>query len=1131
MKNNTLSGSYYPKNPQIKHFFRIMRITLFLLMACVFSLYAGNSYSQNTRVSFAVDNVGLNKVLEEIESQTDYLFIYNSQINVNKLVTIKANKQTVSKVLDQILQNTGIEYKLEGSHIILEKKVEEVHNSSSAVQQQQTKKITGKVVDKTGEAIIGANVKIQGTDKGTITDLDGNFILEVAPKDVLVISYIGYLDTKVPIAGQKQIHVVLSEDNKMLDEVVVIGYGTTSTRKMASAVTAVKGEKLQDLPFNSVAASLAGRATGVIVQSSGGEPGSAPSISIRGGGAPVYVIDGVISDAWDFNTLNPNDIESLSILKDAASLAVYGSRAANGIVMVKTKQGGKGKTAVNYTFNAEFSQPTKLLKKTRGYDYAYNQMLVGINDGLDEADLPFNQEVLDIIKNQSDPYTSGHADTDWLGEGLKTVAPQYKHTVSLSGSGNKVNYYISLGMLNQGSIYTSNALNYDRYTVRSNVNTTFDKIGLKVSLNLNGAYEKKEYPSFSAAKIWEDLYNQSPLNPAYNKDGTYAAVTDHPLAEMDKRSGYNRNYGKFINTQVAADWTLPWLKELTLGAMFNYRLNDSHVKKFSTKAPQYYADGAVYPIGKPTLNEEGYWGESYNFEVSAAYVKTFAEKHTIDAKFVYNVAENTGWNFNAYRGEYLSTVVDQLFAGAADTQQNGGNSDEGGRMGLVGRLKYDFMNRYIVEGSFRYDGSDNFTPGHRWGFFPSGAVAWAISEEPFFKEWDQHVFDLLKLRASYGQTGTENGVNRFGYLSTYSLDEKKIVIGGKLQSGFSEGALVSPELLSWYQVNSFNLGLDMAFFNNRLKGTFDYFYYVTKGGLMSPGDRYTTPLGKPLPQIKSNSEQRREGVELTMRWSDMTPRKFTYEVGFNMTYFNSLWKVKADEALSDLMNPYKRQTHQTDYYGLGYIDTGLYQNKEDILNSPRRLGSTQTKLGDIGYTDVNGDGKIDGEDQVRIGKPTMPHFTYAFDFSLGYEGFTLSGLLYGTGERYMTFGNRYQSGEGKYLYYENQLNYWRPDNTGADFPRISISSGVNGNNNKAGSTFWMRNASYLRLKDLQLSYDFKYKYLKRCDWLQTCRVNLSGSNLFTISGVSKFFDPETSSTSGDGYPVQRVYSIGVTIGF
>ena len=994
----------------------------------------------------------------------------------------------------------------------------------------QTQTIKGTIVDASSEPIIGASVLVEGTTNGGITDLDGNFTLMNVPSTgKLVVSFVGYQTQTVDIKGQTVFKLVLQEDSKLIDEVVVIGYGTTSTRKMASAVTAVKGEKLQDLPFTSVTASLAGRATGVIVQSSGGEPGSTPSISIRGGGSPLYVIDGVVSDSWDFNTLNPNDIESLSILKDAASLAVYGSRAANGIVMVKTKQGGKGKTAVTYTFNAEFSQPTKLLEKTRAYDYAYHQRLASINDGINESDITFTPEILDIIKNQTDPYR--YADTDWLGEGLKSVAPQYKHTVALSGSGDKVNYYISLGMLDQGSIYTSDALNYNRYTVRSNINTTFDKIGLKVSLNLNGAYEKKEYPSFSARKIWEDLYNQSPLNTAYNPDGTYAATTDHPLVEMDKRSGYDRNYGKFINTQVMADWTLPWMKELTLGAMFNYRLNDSHLKNFSTKAPQYNQDGTVYPIGKPTLTEKGYWGEAYNFELSAAYVKTFAEKHSIDAKFVYTVSEADGWNFNAYRGEYLSTVVDQLFAGAADTQQNGGNSDEEGRMGFVGRLKYDYSNRYIVEGSFRYDGSDNFAPGHRWGFFPSGAVAWAVTEEPFFKEWDQHVIDLIKIRASYGQTGTESGVNRFGYLSTYNMDEKKIVIGGKLQAGFSEGDLVSPALLSWYQVNSLNYGLDMAFLKNRLTGTFDYFYYVTKGGLMSPGDRYITPLGKKLPQIKSDSEQRREGVELTMRWKDTTPRKLTYEVGFNMTYFNTLWKVKADEGMTSLMNPYKRQTNQTDYYGLGLLDTGLYQNIEDILNSPRRTGSTQTKLGDIGYQDVNGDGKIDSEDQVRLGMPTMPHFTYGIDFSLNYEGFTLSGLFYGTGKRFMTLGDRYQKGEGKYLYYANQLNYWREDNTGADFPRISMTSGVNGNNNQQGSTYWMRNASYFRLKNLQLSYDFKYKLLRKCSWLQMCRVNLAGSNLFTISGIDKFFDPETASTSGDGYPVQRVYSVGLTIGF
>ncbi len=999
--------------------------------------------------------------------------------------------------------------------------------ASTAVAQTVT--VKGTVVDAGSEPIIGANVLVEGTTNGIITDIDGNFTLKDVPaKGKIKVSFIGYLSQTVEVKGQSVLKIMLQEDTKLIDEVVVIGYGTTSTRKMASAVTAVKGEKLQDLPFNSVTASLAGRATGVIVQSSGGEPGSTPSISIRGAGDPIYVIDGVVSEAWDFNTLNPMDIESISILKDAASLAVYGSRAANGIILVKTRQGGKGKTTVTYTFNAEYSQPTKLLEKTRAYDYAYNQNLALLNDDKN-AEVKFSDEVLQAIREQTDPYH--YADTDWLDLGLKNFAPEYKHTVTLSGGGNNMDYYISLGALDQGSIYTSNALNYNRYTVRSNISTTFDKIGLKVGLNLNGAYEKKEYPSFSAGKIWEDLYNQSPLNPAYNEDGTYAATTDHPLVEMDKRSGYARNQGKYINTQVVAEWTLPWLKELTIGSMLNYRLNDSHVKNFSTRAPQYNMDGTVYPIGKPTLSEEGYWGDAYNFELSAAYVKTFAEKHTVDAKFVYTVSESNGYNMSASRKEYLSAVVDQLFAGSADTQLNDGNSSEGGRMGFVGRLKYDYLNRYIVEGSFRYDGSDNFAPGHRWGFFPSGAVAWALSEEPFFKEWDQHVINLIKLRASYGQTGTESGVNRFGYLSTYGMDTNQIVIGGKLQAGFSEGALVSPALLSWYTVDALNYGVDMSFFDQRLNATFDYFYYVTKGGLMSPGDRYITPLGKALPQIKSNSEQRREGVEFSARWKDTTPRKFTYEVGFNMTYFNNLWKVKADEDMNSLKNPYKRQTNQKDYYGIGYYDTGLYQDIDAILGSPRRLASTSTKLGDIGYVDINGDGKIDGEDQIRLGMPTKPHFTYGVDFSLSYEGFTLSGLLYGTGKRYLTLGDRYQKGESKYLYYQNQLNYWREDNRSADFPRISATSNVNGSNNQAGSTYWMRNAAFLRLKNLQLSYDFKHSLLKNCGWLQMCRLNLAGTNLLTFSKINKFFDPETASTSGDGYPVQRVYSIGVTVGF
>ena len=987
--------------------------------------------------------------------------------------------------------------------------------------------LKGRVIDTSSEPVIGANVLVEGTTNGTITDFDGFFTLQDVPKKAnIVVSFIGYKTQIITLKGEKELKVILKDDTELIDEVVVIGYGTTSTRKMASSVTAVKGDKLQDLPFDNVAGSLQGRASGVIVQQSGGEPGSVPSISIRGGGAPIYVIDGVISDSWDFNTLNAVDIESMSILKDAASLAVYGSRAANGIVMIKTKQGGKGKIAVTYSFNAEFSQPTMMMDKTRGYDYALHQNLVRENDFQKPT---FNADQLEAIRNQTDPYNL--ADTDWQGLALKNFAPQYKHSLSLSGTSQRVNYYVSLGAFNQGGLYRFNSLNYDRYNLRSNINTTFDEIGLKVGVNVNGAIEKKERPSTSVNRVWELLADVSPLQSAYNEDGTYRALTDHPLVLTDKRSGYNNEDDKYVNVQLLADWTLPWMKELTLGTMFNYRGSDSHVKNFSTKAPQYNADGSLYPIAKPTLTENGTWSSTYNFELSAAYLKTFAEKHTVDAKAVFTVSESDGSNFWASRKEYMSAVVDQLFAGSQDGQLNSGTASEGGRMGFVGRLKYDYDNRYIVEGSFRYDGSDNFSPGHRWGFFPSGAVAWAISEEPFFKNLDWKFVNLLKLRASYGQTGTEAGVNRFGYLSTYSMDETGAVIGGNLVSGFNEGKLVAPELLSWYTVNSLNYGLDFSLLKQRLTGSLDYFYYVTKGGLMSPGDRYTTPLGKDLPQIKSNSEQRREGFEFAFRWRDTTPRKFTYEVGVNMTYYNNLWKVKANESETDLKNPWKRQTHQTDYFGIAYYDRGFYQNPEQIVMYPRRTASSSTRLGDIAYEDVNGDGKIDGEDQVRIGMPTSPHFTYGIDFSFNYEGFTLSGLLYGTGDRYIALGDRLKKGESKYLYYQKQLDYWRPDNTDAAFPRVSTSANVNGSNNQVSSTFWFKNAKFLRLKNLSLSYDLKYKLLKNWNWINTFRINVAGTNLLTFSGVNDYFDPETSDASANGYPVQRVYSIGATIGF
>ena len=1099
---------------------------IFVLALCLFA--SGSIYSQNQKISIPKGTTTLQKVFQEIEKQTNMSVDYNqSKFDINKKIETKGQQKSLSSTLDEVLAGSGLTYKIEDGHILI------IPMADQQGQIKSDQSIKGVVTDNSGEPIIGANISVKGTTIGTVTDINGQFSLNVPGNASILISYIGYLPQEVRVGNKRDFSFVLKEDTKILDEVVVIGYGTTSTRKMASAVTAVKGEKLQDLPFNDMSSTLQGRATGVIVQNQGGEPGSNSKISIRGGGDPVYVIDGVISTSWEFNTLNPVDIESLSVLKDAASLAVYGSRAADGIILVKTKQGSQGKTSITYTFNAEYSQPTTLIKKMDAYTYADTQNKAAMYDGL-PAFHQYSEEEMNKILNQTDPL---YPDVDWLDLGLKNFAPQYRHGLSMNGSGKLVNYYLSLGMIDQGSLFTSNALDYNRYIIRSNVNTTFDKIGLTVGLNLNGAIEKKNRPYVNSGTIWGHLYRQLPLTPAFNEDGSYSSATDHPLVDMDDRSGYYKNNKKYINTQLVADWDLPWVKGLSLGTMFNYRVSDEFSKAFNTRAPQFYPNGAAYPIAKPTLKETADFKESYNFEVSASYMNTFNNDHTIDAKAVFTVSENNGDNFWTSRKDYLSSAVDQLFAGSPVGILNDGSGEEGGRMGVVGRLKYDYKNRYIIEGSFRYDGSDNFAPGHRWGFFPSGAVAWALSEEPFFKNWNWTAVDLIKLRASYGQTGTENGVNRFGYMPVYDLDKNIIVVGGNLQSGFSEGKLVSPNLLSWYTRNSLNYGIDMNFLDNRLKGTADYFFYVTKGGLMSPGDRYTTPLGKDLPQIRSNSEQRREGIEFSLHWGDKAGKDFTYELGFNMTYFNNLWKVKADESMSDLMNPWKRTTNQTDFYDVRLISQGYYQTVEQILNSPRRPQASELKFGDVAYQDINGDGKIDDQDQTRVGNAAMPHFTYGFDFSFGYKGFSLSGLLYGTGKRNMELGFNYKDVKP---YYKEQLNYWTEDNRQAEFPRLTTATSRNGDNNIQKSDFWLRNASFLRLKNLQLSYDLKYSVLKNTPWLNMCRVNLTGANLFTISGINKFYDPETPNynddgniiaTDGSAYPVQRVISFGLTVGF
>lgn len=531
-------------------------------------------------------------------------------------------------------------------------------------------------------------------------------------------------------------------------------------------------------------------------------------------------------------------------------------------------------------------------------------------------------------------------------------------------------------------------------------------------------------------------------------------------------------------------------------------------------------------------------GYSYTNQAFVEYANTFGQ-HNISALGGFEQYYEKGESYNASRSGY-DFSIDQMGVGPANDQLNGGSESELGRAAWIGQVKYNYANKYYAEGSIRYDGSDYFAPGHRWGAFFSGALGWVISEEKFMKSLvEKNIFNSLKLRASYGQTGLDSSAGRFAYLTSYSLNNQAYVINGKYVPGFSEGSLPSPDL-TWYTTRQTDIGFDFASLNNRLYGSFDYFYYSTKGYLQSPtGESYlNTSIGVGLPRVKSDSEFRREGWELQLGWrSNVGDLK--YDISGNFTYFDQLWALNRSESESSYMNPYTRQQQQKGYYGVMYKNLGYYKNADDVLNSPgyvSGLNSGYLTAGDIKYEDTNGNGMIDGGDQRRLGKASMPRGQFGINMNFQYKGFYLSMLFQGSTNfgMYIPGSAAMQTGQAGTLpvAFDYQTDTWTPNNKGAKYPRLMANTSLNANNNYQGSDFWLINGAYLRMKDFQFGYDLKHSLLRSVAWLSRAKVGLSGQNIFTISQATKFgLDPENSSAENYGYPVERVIAFTINLGF
>ncbi|MGL5318365.1 MAG: SusC/RagA family TonB-linked outer membrane protein, partial [Bacteroidales bacterium] len=528
-------------------------------------------------------------------------------------------------------------------------------------------------------------------------------------------------------------------------------------------------------------------------------------------------------------------------------------------------------------------------------------------------------------------------------------------------------------------------------------------------------------------------------------------------------------------------------------------------------------------------------------EARVAYARSFG-KHSVDGLALYTQRTRHSDFLKSGRKNYNSTQIDQIFAGPIDGMTSDGFESEEASAGVVGRFKYDYDAKYIMEFSFRYDGSDKFAPGHRWGFFPALSGVWIASDEEFMKPLsDKGILNLLKLRASYGETGLSTGLGRFKYIPSYSQTafEDYPYIGGALQTGYEEGSLVNPSALSWYTRTSSNVGFDFASLNNSLEGSLDYFYYNTKGFLMSPKNIYSGTLGTTLPEVRSETEHRRAGMEFSLKYRKNI-NKFHFEVGGNLSYYQQLYVRLDSEPEADLKNPYVRLTHQTDYFDRVYLTNGFYNTPSQVINAPRPLTSVISSVGEINYIDSNGDGKIDSNDLRRAGNSLEPHLAYGFNFNFRYEDFSLSGLFQGVGRRTVHIGNVYKTTDPQSTL-ERLKGSWTPENTDALFPRYFTGTGHNGGHQDMESDVTLFDGSYLRLKNITLSYNLKNTLLKNVKNISGLSISLIGTNLLTFSEIFKYFDPESlmlnsaggSHRSGGGasYPVNKTYSLAVNLEF
>ncbi len=1153
MKKNY--GNLFSKE-RIKKLFLTMKLILFLSVLLMFNVKA-SVYSQNTQITLNHQEVLLEKILEEITQQSEFTFLYRSDLLNDVIVkNVDLKKGFVDKILEKVLIEQGYDYEIIDKTIIIR---ESKTNGSWGYDQQIT--IKGKVVDSNGYPLPGVNIVEKGTSNGAITDLDGNYTIFVNDQNaILSFSFIGYLTEEIEVAGKTTIDVALLEDVTALEEVVVIGYGIQKKKLTTGATIQVDGEDLEKLNTVSTLGALQSQSPGVNIVQSSGMPGESFKVTIRGLGtvgesAPLYVIDGVAGG--DITSLNPADIESVDVLKDAASAAIYGARAANGVILITTKQGESGKMKVTYSTYYGIQNPYKVAPLLNAKEYMTIMNEINFNEGLELYDWEsFMPELYQKIE-------SGEWNgTNWLKEIRNEDAPIQNHAFNVIGGNDVSKFSLGFSYTGQEGIYGAPVQpDYQRYTARINSDHVILKKGdlniIKVGENINFNYKEKK--GIGIGNIyWNDIHNMligCPLMPVYGDNGEYFDKEDKAAYGLDELSAdmanpianmvYSRgqNLSKTYGLNANAYLEIQPVKSVVFRSSFGYKVSANSYRQYT---PEYELSQSVMNT-VDEVHQEMTSGYSWTLENTINYSIT-AGDHSITALVGQSLEKwGKGDTLKVTNGNSLFSSFDYAWVDNTQGYTSGVSEfygspwGEGGLASFFGRVLYNYKETYMASFVMRADGSSNFPRGNRWGYFPSVSAGWVITNESFMDNtlgW----LDFLKVRGSWGQNGNAS-IDNFQYLATVAFDGASKYSFGNTKDSQSTGGyadILPNEDITWETSEQLDFGFDARFLGSRLGLAFDWYKKDTKDWLVRAP--ILASYGTGAPYINGGDVENK-GVEFAISWNDRAG-DFTYGVNLNVAHNeNKVTRIANGEGIihgetnvlsqgTDEM--YRAEVGMPIGYFWGYKTAGVFQNQEQINNTDVFLQS-DPEPGDLIFVDTNGDGSITEDDKCKIGNP-HPDMTLGISLNLGYKGFDVSVTSAGAFGHQIAKSYRSFADTKIQNYTTDIFERWHGEGTSNKLPRLS--SGSNANWQEI-SDIYIEDADYLKIQNVTIGYDFKTLFPNMP--LGQTRLYVSAQNLYTFTNYSGMdpevgYGPEDNSNWASGidlgfYPSPRVYMVGINVKF